>query len=467
MSARAADRPHPGLDAARRRRGHHAVRLPDLRGPRPAEDGLPRPAQPHDHRRRGRERSRPTGASTIDLLDACRWTTSRPTTCWPAATRWACSSSTAGRCATLLRHDEAGQLRGHLRGRRPVPAGPDGRQLAHQLRAAQERAAGRSRPIHPELEEPLREVLEPTYGLIVYQEQVQRHRPEAGRLHARPGRPAPPGHGQEEEGDPGQGVRPVPAGHAGERGYSDEAIKAVWDVLVPFAGYAFNKAHSAAYGLVSYWTAYLKANYPAEYMAGAAHLGRRRQGQVGALPGRVPPHGHQGAAAGRQRVRRDVRRGRHGHPVRPGRDPQRRRQRRRGDHRRRASPRASSPASRTSCARCRCGVCNKRVIESLIKAGAFDSLGHPRKGLLLVHEQAVDAVHRHQAQRGDRAGLDCSAGTSEAEAAFEVASPRRRMGQEAPGSISSARCSACTSRTTRCSASSTSSPGTRTSRWPS
>src|SRR5205807_3698782 len=52
-----------------------------------------------------------------------------------------------------------------------------------------------------------------------------------------------------------------------ERGYSDKAIQAVWDVLVPFAGYAFNKAHSAAYGLVSYWTAYLKANYPAEYMA--------------------------------------------------------------------------------------------------------------------------------------------------------------------------------------------------------
>nr|MYS80810.1 hypothetical protein [Streptomyces sp. SID5474] len=38
-------------------------------------------------------------------------------------------------------------------------------------------------------------------------------------------------------------------------------------VLVPFAGYAFNKSHSAAYGLVSYQTAYLKANFPAEYMA--------------------------------------------------------------------------------------------------------------------------------------------------------------------------------------------------------
>src|SRR3712207_3619818 len=53
-----------------------------------------------------------------------------------------------------------------------------------------------------------------------------------------------------------------------ERGFSDAAIKTLWDILVPFADYAFNKAHSAAYGLVSYWTAYLKANYPAEYMAG-------------------------------------------------------------------------------------------------------------------------------------------------------------------------------------------------------
>ncbi len=49
--------------------------------------------------------------------------------------------------------------------------------------------------------------------------------------------------------------------------YSDEAIKALWDVMLPFSGYAFNKSHTAGYGLVAYWTAYLKANYPAEYMA--------------------------------------------------------------------------------------------------------------------------------------------------------------------------------------------------------
>lgn len=44
-------------------------------------------------------------------------------------------------------------------------------------------------------------------------------------------------------------------------------MKALWDTLLPFADYAFNKAHSAGYGVLSYWTGYLKANFPAEYMA--------------------------------------------------------------------------------------------------------------------------------------------------------------------------------------------------------
>src|SRR5690606_38516310 len=41
----------------------------------------------------------------------------------------------------------------------------------------------------------------------------------------------------------------------------------LWDILLPFSDYAFNKAPSAAYGLISYWTAYLKANFPTENMA--------------------------------------------------------------------------------------------------------------------------------------------------------------------------------------------------------
>ncbi|MYU15855.1 DNA polymerase III subunit alpha, partial [Streptomyces sp. SID8361] len=121
-------------------------------------------------------------------------------------------------------------------------------------------------PIHPELEEPLKEVLGITYGLIVYQEQVQKAAQvlagyslgQADLLRRAMGKKKPEVL-EKEFVNFQKGAR--------EKGYSDEAIQAVWDVLVPFAGYAFNKAHSSAYGLVTYWTAYLKANYPAEYMA--------------------------------------------------------------------------------------------------------------------------------------------------------------------------------------------------------
>ena len=97
--------------------------------------------------------------------------------------------------------------------------------------------------------------------------------------------------------------------HAGH-GYSDGAIKTLWDILVPFSDYAFNKAHTAGYGLVSYWTAYLKANYPAEYMAALLTSVGDDKDKSARLPRRVPPDGHQGAAAGRQRVRGAVRPGR-------------------------------------------------------------------------------------------------------------------------------------------------------------
>jgi DNA polymerase III subunit alpha len=67
-------------------------------------------------------------------------------------------------------------------------------------------------------------------------------------------------------------------------------------------------------------------------------------------------------------------------------------------------------------------VCNKRVIESLIKAGAFDSLGHPRRGLMLIHERAVDAVIG--VKRNAALGQDSLFGDDEASAAsFEVPVP--------------------------------------------
>jgi DNA polymerase-3 subunit alpha len=67
-------------------------------------------------------------------------------------------------------------------------------------------------------------------------------------------------------------------------------------------------------------------------------------------------------------------------------------------------------------------VCNKRVIESLIKAGAFDEFGHPRKGLLLIHEQAIDTVI--DVKRNEAIGQDSLFGEdTEAAAAFDVPVP--------------------------------------------
>ena len=110
-----------------------------------------------------------------------------------------------------------------------------------------------------------------------------------------------------------------------DRGYSQSARSTrCGTILLPFSDYAFNKSHTAAYGLVSYWTGYLKANYPAEYMAALLTSVGDDKDKMRHLPGRVPHHGHQGAAAGRQRLREELRHRRHRHPVRAVGGPQRR-----------------------------------------------------------------------------------------------------------------------------------------------
>jgi DNA polymerase-3 subunit alpha len=413
----AADRPHPGLDPARRRRGHHAVRLPDLREPRAAEDGLPRPAQPDDHGRRGGgDREEPR--HSIDLL-------SLPLDDKPTYELLARGDTLGvfqldgGPMRSLLRlmkPDNFEDISAVIALYRPGPMGVN----SHTNYALRKTGQQEITPIHPELEEPLREVLEPTYGLIVYQEQVQKAAQILAGYTLGQADLLRRAMGKKKKEILDKEFVPFQRG-CRERGYSDKAIQAVWDVLVPFSGYAFNKAHTAAYGLISYWTAYLKANYPGRVHGRAAHLGGRRQGQVGAVPERVPPDGHQGAAARRQRVGSDVRGGRHRHQVRPGRDPQRGHQRGRRDHR---GPQVQGPVHqlRRFPAQGPLVVCNKRVIESLVKAGAFDSFGDPRKGLVLVHEQAVDAVI--DIKRNEAIGQDSLfGGDAEAEAVFDVPVP--------------------------------------------
>src|ERR1700678_364832 len=145
---------------------------------------------------------------------------------------------------------------------RPGPMGVN----SHTNYALRKNGQQEITPIHPELEAPLKEILEPTYGLIVYQEQVQRAAQILAGYTLGQADLLRRAMGKKKKEILDKEFVPFQQG-CKERGYSDKAIQAVWDVLVAFAGYAFNKAPSAAYGLVSYWTAYLKANYPAEFMA--------------------------------------------------------------------------------------------------------------------------------------------------------------------------------------------------------
>src|SRR5690349_1998530 len=121
-------------------------------------------------------------------------------------------------------------------------------------------------PIHPELEEPLADILGTTYGLIVYQEQVMAVAQKLAGYTLGQADLLRRAMGKKKKEVLDAEYVPFSEGMKAN-GYSDAAIKTLWDVLVPFSDYAFNKAHTAAYGLVSYWTAFLKAHYPAEYMA--------------------------------------------------------------------------------------------------------------------------------------------------------------------------------------------------------
>ncbi|SDY81810.1 DNA polymerase-3 subunit alpha [Micromonospora pattaloongensis] len=253
-------------------------------------------------------------------------------------------------------------------------------------------------PIHPELEEPLAEILGPTYGLIVYQEQVQRAAQKLAGYSLGQADLLRRAMGKKKKEVLDKEYIPFRDGMR-NNGYSDEAIKKLWDILVPFADYAFNKAHTAGYGLVSYWTGYLKANYPAEYMAAlltsvgddkdkmAMYLAECRRMGIQVLPPDVNT-----SAGPFTPVGSDIRFGL-------------------------AAIRNVGTNVVEAIMRCRkekgdyadfydflskvdAVVCNKKTIESLIKAGAFDSMGHARKGLLAVHAEAIDAyadVKRNEA----------------------------------------------------------------------
>ena len=105
-----------------------------------------------------------------------------------------------------------------------------------------------------------------TYGIIVYQDQVLLIAQsiagyslgDADRFRKAMGKKIPQVM-KEEKGKFIQGTL--------DNGFNKELGEKVFELIEPFAGYAFNKAHSVSYAMIGYWTAYFKANYPEEFMS--------------------------------------------------------------------------------------------------------------------------------------------------------------------------------------------------------
>ncbi len=258
--------------------------------------------------------------------------------------------------------------------------------------------------LHPDLEP----ILADTFGLMIYQESVMRVAQKFA------------GYSLEEADNLrkacGKKIRSLLAAErekfvAGcvSTGYGEAIGTKLFDIIEPFADYAFNKSHSYGYGFVAYQTAWLKANHPVEYLAAllssikddkdkmAVYLAecrtlgievrvpdvnvsatdftarRSRPGEDQPAPKGAVPKGPGTISIGLSAVR-NVGEGIVAQIV-----AEREKNGRFADF-------------HDFCCRVDPAALNKRAVESLVKAGAFDSLGHPRKGLCLVFEDIVDRV---------------------------------------------------------------------------
>ncbi|MFN5558647.1 MAG: DNA polymerase III subunit alpha, partial [Rhodoluna sp.] len=267
---------------------------------------------------------------------------------------------------------------------RPGPMGMG----SHTSYAYRKNGQEQNNPVHPELESDLAEILDPTYGLIVYQEQVMAVAQKVANFSLAQADELRRAMGKKKKEELDAQLLNFTAGMKAN-GFSEEAILKLWGTLLPFADYAFNKAHSAAYGVLSYWTAYMKANFPQEYMAAlltsvkssrdklGIYLSEARRAGIKVLSPDVND-----SIADFQAVGKDIRfgleairnvglgvvaeiieaRNKHG----------------------------KFESFQDFLEKVPAGVCSRKVIESLIKAGAFDSFGVSRRALFEVHEDLID-----------------------------------------------------------------------------
>ena len=244
--------------------------------------------------------------------------------------------------------------------------------------------------LHPDLEP----ILESTYGILVYQEQVLQIAQRIAGFSLGQADLLRRAIGKKKQKEMDAQKAAFLAGTV-EQGYDAGLGQKLWDLIEGFADYAFNKSHSAGYGLVSYQTAWLKANHPVAYMAALLTSVKNNKDRLPMYLGSCRQMGLEVLAPDVNASEQDFA------PV-PGPDGAQRRisfglsaVRNVGaqvveqilDARRREGAFTDfADFARKVAAPC----LNRRTVESLIKAGAFESLGHPRRGLLLVAEQVCE-----------------------------------------------------------------------------
>ncbi len=244
----------------------------------------------------------------------------------------------------------------------------------------------------------LEPILKVTYGCIVYQEQViEIFRSLAGYTMGQADNIRRAISKKKQEvieaerkvfvyGDPEQGIPGCIA-----RGVSEQAAQSLYDEIVDFANYAFNKAHAVCYGLVSYQTAYLKCHYPRQYMAAlmtsvldsavkiSGYIAECKELGIVTLPPDVNHSGDNFTVEGSS-IRfglgavKNVGRGLIRHMV--------------------AKRTEGGPFKSLEdfIQRMGEGELNKRAVENLIKCGAMDCFGHHRSELLAVYENMMDSI---------------------------------------------------------------------------
>ncbi|MCC9656407.1 DNA polymerase III subunit alpha [Rhodopirellula halodulae] len=255
----------------------------------------------------------------------------------------------------------------------------------------------------PEYKHPvLKEILEETNSIMVYQEQVMRILNRLGNVPLAKAYTCIKAISKKKQAL-------IDANHdvfikgSVENGLAEKDAEDIWNLIVKFAGYGFNKSHSTAYALVAYQTAYLKAHYPVEFMA--ALLSSDISGRNFKRKDALVEHMEDCDRMGIEVLPPDVNRSDADFGVLDGKIPFAL-----------SAIKACGGSTATSieaerkkngpfkdifdfCERVDPHDCNRSSIETLIKAGAFDSFGAKRSQLAAVIERAMQAGAKVQADK--------------------------------------------------------------------